>query len=62
LTSKKLARIQKSQKFQLLLEQVFENQKRDRMKFNDLLNAAIERQPIPFANPYYWSCFVATGL
>lgn len=62
LSSKKLERIQKSQKFQLLLEQAFENKKRDRMKFNDLLNATVKRQPYPFANPYYWSCFVATGL
>jgi CHAT domain-containing protein len=62
LTSRKLARIQKSQKFQLLLEQAFENQKRDRKKFNDLLDATIKRQPHPFVNPYYWSCFVATGL
>lgn len=62
LTSQKLARIQKSQKFQLLLEQTFENQKPERMKFDDQFNAAIKRQPYPFANLYYWGCFIATGL
>jgi CHAT domain-containing protein len=63
LTSKKLARIQNNPKFQRWVEQAFENlPKRDRNKFNDLLYAAVKRQPCPFANPYYWSCFVATGL
>jgi len=63
LTSKKLARIQNNPKFQRWVEQAFENlHKRDRNKFNDLLYAAIKRQPCPFANPYYWSAFVATGL
>jgi CHAT domain-containing protein len=63
LTSKKLARIQNNPKFQRWVEQAFENlPKRDRNKFNDLLYAAVKRQPCPFANPYYWSAFVATGL
>lgn len=62
LTSKKLARIQNSQKFQFMLDQGFENQKRDRNKFHDLLYAAVKREPCPFDNPYYWSAFVATGL
>lgn len=61
-TSKKLARIKDSQKFQQLLEEVFENQKRDRNKFKDLLEAAVKRQPYPFANPYYWTAFIATGI
>jgi CHAT domain-containing protein len=62
LTSKKLARIKDSQKFQQLLEEVFENQKRDGKKFKDLLEAAVKRQPYPFANPYYWTAFIATGI
>jgi CHAT domain-containing protein len=61
LSSKKLARIKNSQKFQQLLDQVFEN-KRDRKKFQDLLEAAVKREPYPFANPYYWTAFVATGV
>jgi CHAT domain-containing protein len=63
LTSKKLARIQNNPKFQRWVEQAFENlPKRDRNKFHDLLYAAVKREPCPFANPYYWSAFVATGL
>lgn len=63
LTSKKLARIQNHPQFQRWVEQAFENlPKRDRYKFKDLLHAAVKREPCPFANPYYWSCFVATGL
>nr|CAO90118.1 unnamed protein product [Microcystis aeruginosa PCC 7806] len=61
LNSKKLARIKDSQKFQQLLDRVFEN-KRDRRKFQDLLEAAVKRQPYPFANPYYWTAFIATGV
>ncbi len=61
LNSKKLARIKDSQKFQQLLDQVFEN-KRDRKKFQDLLEAAVKREPYPFANPYYWTAFIATGV
>ncbi len=61
LNSKKLARIKNSQKFQQLLDQVFES-KRDRRKFQDLLEAAVKRQPYPFANPYYWTAFIATGI
>jgi hypothetical protein len=61
LNSKKLARIKNSQKFQQLLDRVFEN-KRDRRKFQDLLEAAVKRKPCPFANPYYWTAFIATGV
>ncbi|MDJ0529409.1 MAG: CHAT domain-containing protein, partial [Microcystis sp. M53600_WE12] len=61
LNSKKLARIKNSQKFQQLLDRVFES-KRDRRKFQDLLEAAVKRQPYPFANPYYWTAFIATGV
>ncbi|MCA2811378.1 MAG: CHAT domain-containing protein [Microcystis sp. M090S1] len=61
LNSKKLARIKDSQKFQQLLDRVFES-KRDRRKFQDLLEAAVKRQPYPFANPYYWTAFIATGV
>ncbi|MFM6631776.1 MAG: CHAT domain-containing protein [Microcystis panniformis] len=61
LNSKKLTRIKDSQKFQQLLDRVFEN-KRDRRKFQDLLEAAVKRQPYPFANPYYWTAFIATGI
>ena len=61
LNSKKLTRIKDSQKFQQLLDRVFEN-KRDRRKFQDLLEAAVNRQPYPFANPYYWTAFIATGI
>ncbi|MCA2655540.1 CHAT domain-containing tetratricopeptide repeat protein [Microcystis sp. M061S2] len=61
LNSKKLARIKDSQKFQQLLDRVFES-KRDRRKFQDLLEAAVKRQPYPFANPYYWTAFIATGI
>ncbi|WP_287627344.1 MULTISPECIES: CHAT domain-containing tetratricopeptide repeat protein [unclassified Microcystis] len=61
LNSKKLTRIKDSQKFQQLLDRVFEN-KRDRRKFQDLLEAAVKRQPYPFANPYYWTAFIATGV
>ncbi|WP_375328667.1 CHAT domain-containing protein [Microcystis sp. BLCC-F210] len=61
LNSKKLTRIKNSQKFQQLLDRVFES-KRDRRKFQDLLEAAVKRQPYPFANPYYWTAFIATGV
>ncbi|MCZ8224117.1 MAG: CHAT domain-containing protein [Microcystis sp. LE19-84.1B] len=61
LNSKKLARIKDSQKFQQLLDRVFES-KRDRRKFQDLLEAAVKREPYPFANPYYWTAFIATGI
>jgi CHAT domain-containing protein len=61
LKSKKLARIKDSQKFQQLLDRVFES-KRDRRKFQDLLEAAVKREPYPFANPYYWTAFIATGV
>lgn len=61
LNSKKLARIKNSQKFQQLLDQVFEI-KRDRKKFQELLEAAVKREPCPFVNPYYWTAFIATGV
>ncbi len=61
LNSKKLARIKNSQKCQQLLDRVFES-KRDRRKFQDLLEAAVKREPYPFANPYYWTAFIATGV
>jgi CHAT domain-containing protein len=61
LSSKKLARIKDSQKFQQLLDQVFEI-KRDRKKFQELLEAAVKREPYPFANPYYWTAFISTGV
>jgi CHAT domain-containing protein len=61
LNSKKLTRIKNSQKFQQLLDRVFES-KRDRRKFQDLLEAAVKREPYPFANPYYWTAFIATGV
>jgi CHAT domain-containing protein/TPR repeat protein len=62
LSSKKLARIKDSQRFQQLLTEIFHNQKRDYKKFNDLLEAAVKREPYPFANPYYWTAFTATGI
>jgi CHAT domain-containing protein len=61
LSSQKLAQTKNSQKFQQLLDQVFEI-KRDRKKFQDLLEAAVKRQPYPFENPYYWTAFIATGI
>ncbi|MEG3438249.1 CHAT domain-containing tetratricopeptide repeat protein [Pannus brasiliensis CCIBt3594] len=61
LNSKKLARIKDNQKFQQILDRVFES-KRDRNKFKDLLEAAVKREPYPFANPYYWTAFIATGV
>jgi CHAT domain-containing protein/predicted LPLAT superfamily acyltransferase len=61
LNSKKLARIKDNQKFQQILDRVFES-KRDRRKFQDLLEAAVKREPYPFANPYYWTAFIATGV
>ncbi|TRU29536.1 MAG: tetratricopeptide repeat protein [Microcystis aeruginosa Ma_QC_B_20070730_S2] len=61
LNSQKLAQTKNSQKFQQLLDRVFES-KRDRRKFQDLLEAAVKREPYPFANPYYWTAFIATGI
>ncbi|MDB9505745.1 CHAT domain-containing protein [Microcystis aeruginosa CS-338/01] len=61
LNSQKLAQTKNSQEFQQLLDRVFES-KRDRRKFQDLLEAAVKRQPYPFANPYYWTAFIATGV
>ena len=62
LTSKKLARIKNNSKFQQLLIEVFADNKRDRNKFKDLLEAAVKRQPYPFESPYYWTAFIATGV
>ncbi|MEZ2238036.1 CHAT domain-containing protein [Microcoleus sp.] len=67
LTNKKLAIIKNHPSFQLQLKQAFENQEDDLDSFNLLLNQAVntkkpDRQPYPFANPYYWSAFVAIGL
>ncbi len=61
LNSQKLAQTKNSQEFQQLLDRVFES-KRDRRKFQDLLEAAVKREPYPFANPYYWTAFIATGI
>ncbi len=65
LTYKKWARIQSYPQFQNLVEEAFENSpKRDRNKFKDSLagSLSLNRQPLPFANPYYWSAFVAIGI
>ncbi|WP_293330084.1 CHAT domain-containing tetratricopeptide repeat protein [Microcoleus sp. CAWBG58] len=65
LTHKKWARIQSSPQFQNLVEEAFKNSpKRDRNKFKDSLSESLSlnRQPLPFANPYYWSAFVAIGI
>ena len=65
LTYKKWARIQSYPQFQHLVEEAFENSpKRDRKKFKDSLSESLSlnRQPLPFANPYYWSAFVAIGI
>ena len=65
LTHKKWARIQSYPQFKLLVEEAFENSpKRDFNRFKDSLSASLHpnRQPLPFANPYYWSAFVAIGI
>jgi CHAT domain-containing protein len=65
LTHKKWARIQRYPQFKLLVEEAFENSpKRDFNRFKDSLSASVHpnRQPLPFANPYYWSAFVAIGI
>ncbi len=65
LTNKKWARIQNHPQFQKLVEEAFANSpKRDRNKFKDSLFESLlaDRQPLPFANPYYWSAFVAIGI
>ena len=62
LTSKKLARIKNNSEFQKLLIEAFADNKRDRNKFKDLLEAAVKRQPYPFESPYYWTAFIATGV
>ncbi|OBQ15992.1 CHAT domain-containing tetratricopeptide repeat protein [Anabaena sp. AL93] len=62
LTSKKLARIKNNSEFKKLLIEAFADNKRDRNKFKDLLEAAVKRQPYPFESPYYWTAFIATGV
>jgi CHAT domain-containing protein len=62
LTSKKLAKIKNNSEFQKLLIEAFADNKRDRNKFKDLLEAAVKRQPYPFESPYYWTAFIATGV
>jgi len=62
LSSKKLARIKNNSEFQKLLIEAFADNKRDRNKFKDLLEAAVKRQPYPFESPYYWTAFIATGV
>ena len=62
LTSKKLGRIKNNSEFQKLLIEAFADNKRDRNKFKDLLEAAVKRQPYPFESPYYWTAFIATGV
>jgi hypothetical protein len=62
LSTKKLARIKNNSEFQKLLIEAFADNKRDRNKFKDLLEAAVKRQPYPFESPYYWTAFIATGV
>ena len=62
LTSKKLARIKNNSEFKKLLIEAFADNKRDRNKFKDLLEAAVKREPYPFESPYYWTAFIATGV
>ena len=67
LTHKKWARIQSHPQFQHLVEEAFENSPTgdfDRKKFKKSLSASLHpnRQPLPFAKPYYWSAFVAIGI
>ncbi|MEA5500916.1 CHAT domain-containing protein [Limnoraphis robusta] len=65
LTYKKWARIQSYPQFEHLVEEAFENSpKRDLNRFKESLSASLHpnRQPLPFANPYYWSAFVAIGI
>ena len=62
LTIKNLARIKNNSEFQKLLIEAFADNKRDRNKFKDLLEAAVKRQPYPFESPYYWTAFIATGV
>ncbi|NES80097.1 MAG: CHAT domain-containing protein [Moorea sp. SIO2B7] len=65
LTYKKWIRIQNHPQFQKLVEEAFANSpKRDYKKFKQSLSASLlpNRQPLPFANPYYWSAFVAIGI
>ena len=67
LTHKKWARIQNHPQFQKSVEEAFANSPTgdfERKKFKKSLSGSIHpnRQPLPFANPYYWSAFVAIGI
>ncbi|MBW4495406.1 MAG: CHAT domain-containing protein [Oscillatoria princeps RMCB-10] len=67
LTHKKWARIQNHPQFQKLVEEAFANSPTgdfERKKFKKSLAASKHpnREPLPFANPYYWSAFVAIGI
>jgi hypothetical protein len=56
-------------KYQLQIDKIVAQlSKGDRFEFQDSLDQARkkihapDRQPNPFANPYYWAAFTATGL
>jgi CHAT domain-containing protein len=56
-------------KYQLQIDEILAQlHKGDRFEFQDALNQARkkiqapDRQPKPFANPYYWAAFTATGV
>ncbi len=61
-SSQKLARIKNSEKFQQLLLEIFADNERDYKKFKELLEATVKRDSYPFAKPYYWTAFIATGI
>ncbi len=69
LTYKKWARIQNHPQFQKLVEEAFggkvtKEKEKEYKKFKKALKTSLQpnRQPFPFANPYYWSAFVAIGI
>lgn len=56
-------------KYQLQIDEIIAQlSKGDRFEFQDSLDQARkkiqspDRQPKPFANPYYWAAFTATGV
>jgi CHAT domain-containing protein len=56
-------------KYQPQIDEIFAQlSKGDRFEFQDALDQARkkiqapDRQPKPFANPYYWAAFTATGV
>ncbi len=56
-------------KYQLQIDEIIAQlSKGDRFEFQDALDQARkqiqapDRQPKPFANPYYWAAFTATGV